>query len=142
MLPILNAFSKHVTVPPAVITELEEGRRLGIDLPDLTSLGWFTVARPISRSAAPLVADLGPGETEVLMLALETRKSVVILDDAMARHVAATLKIPHTGTLGLLINAKTAGLITAVGPFLDQLDRLHFHLASQTRTAVLKLAGE
>ena len=142
ILSILNSLAKHVTVPLAVITELEEGRRLGIDLPDLASMEWFTVTRPISRSAVPLVVDLGPGETEVLMLALETRKPVVILDDALARRVAETLKIPHTGTLGLLISAKTAGLITAVGPYLDQLDRLHFHLATQTRTAVLKLAGE
>ena len=142
ILSILKSLATHVTVPPSVLAELEEGRRLGFDLPDLTSYDWITVERPISRYAVPLVTDLGSGETEVLMLALETRQPVVILDDALARRVAETLKIPYTGTLGLLISAKSTGLISAVGPYLDRLEALNFHLAVQTRSAVLKLANE
>lgn len=92
ILSILKSLATHVTVPPSVLAELEEGRRLGFDLPDLTSYDWITVERPISQYAVPLVTDLGPGETEVLMLALETRQPVVILDDALARRVAETLK--------------------------------------------------
>jgi hypothetical protein len=42
----------------------------------------------------------------------------------------------------LLLDAKRAGLIPAVGPLLDQLDALRFRVAPHTRTAVLKLAGE
>jgi predicted nucleic acid-binding protein len=48
-----------------------------------------------------LVTDLGPGEAEVLMLALEAREAVVILDDALARRAAAMLGLRVTGTLGL-----------------------------------------
>jgi len=58
-------------VPPAVIDELGEGRNLGMNLPDLTGLDWIEIRRPFSERAAPLVTNLGPGETEVLMLALE-----------------------------------------------------------------------
>jgi len=43
---------------------------------------------------------------------------------------------------GLLLDAKSAGLIPAVGPFLSQLQALHFCVAPHTRAAVLKLAGE
>jgi hypothetical protein len=76
------------------------------------------------------------------MLALELREAVVVLDDALARRVAETLGLNVTGTLGLLLDAKRAGLITAVGPLLDQLEALRFRVAPHTRTAVLKLAGE
>lgn len=142
LLHILRALAGGVIVPPAVVDELAEGRALGVNLPDLTALDWVTVRRPVSELAVPLVANLGPGETEALMLALESRKAVVVLDDALARRVAETLGLRLTGTLGLLLDAKRAGLIPAVGPLLDQLEALRFRVAPHTRAAVLKLAGE
>jgi predicted nucleic acid-binding protein len=69
-------------------------------------------------------------------------ETVVVLDDALARRVAQTLNLKLTGTLGLLVDAKRAGLISAVEPYLDRLQALRFRLAPHTRSAVLKLAGE
>jgi predicted nucleic acid-binding protein len=92
--------------------------------------------------ATPLVNNLGPGETQVLMLALESPGAIVILDDALARRVAETCRVCLTGTLGLLLDAKRAGLISTVKPYLDQLNLLRFRLAVSTQGAVLKLAGE
>jgi len=142
LLRILHALAGQVIVPPAVVDELAEGRALGVNLPDLTALDWVTVRRPVSELAVPLVTDLGPGETEVLMLALESREAIVVLDDALARRVAETFGLRLTGTLGLLLDAKRAGLIPAVSPLLDQLQALRFRVAPHTRAAVLKLAGE
>ena len=90
----------------------------------------------------PLVTDLGPGETEVLMLALEATAAIMILDDALAQQVAERLNLKLTGTLGLLLDAKRAGLIPAIAPVVDQLQALRFRLAEYTRLAILKLAGE
>jgi predicted nucleic acid-binding protein len=47
-----------------------------------------------------------------------------------------------TGTLGLLLDAKRAGLIERVEPLMNELGSLGFRLAVHTRAAVLKLAGE
>lgn len=102
----------------------------------------MTVRRPISELALPLIANLGPGETQVLMLALEMREAVVVLDDASAREMAETLDLHLTGTLGLLLDAKKAGLIPALQPILDELQSLRFRLAQRTYSAVLRLAGE
>ncbi len=129
-------------MPPAVEHELAVGRNLGVSLPDLTRLDWVTVRRPISTPALPLVTDLGPGETEVLMLALESADAIVVLDDALARQVAESLNLKLTGTLGLLLDAKRAGLIPVIEPILEQLQALRFRLAEHTRRAILKLAGE
>lgn len=67
LLSILPASTQGVIIPPAVADELAAGRALGVNLPELTGLAWVTVRRPASAAALPLVTDLGPGETEVLM---------------------------------------------------------------------------
>jgi len=58
------------------------------------------------------------------------------------RQVARTLQLRITGTLGILIDAKRLGIISAVGPFLDQLQSFGFRLAPHTRAAVLNLVSE
>jgi len=142
LLHVLPALATQVIVPPAVAEEVAIGRAAGVSLPDLAVLEWVTVRRPVGELALPLVTDLGPGETAVLMLALELPEAVVVLDDALGRRVAETLGLRLTGTLGVLLDAKHIGLVTAVAPLLDQLQALRFRLAPHTREAVLKLAGE
>lgn len=142
LLHILPALVKQVIVPPAVQEEIEVGKAQGVDLPELGALSWLRVEAPQTMAALPLINDLGPGEAQVLMLALEHDEAVVVLDDGLARRVAEMLEIPLTGTLGLLLDAKKVGLIAQVGPVLDQLEALRFRVAPHTRAAVLQLAGE
>jgi len=111
-------------------------------LPDVATLDWIKIRRPASEAVLPLVGGLGPGETEVLMLALESPNAIVILDDGLARWVAESIGVRLTGTLGVLRDAKKAGIISAVKPFLDQLQEHGFWLASKTRSVVLRQVGE
>ena len=142
LLHVLPALTKRVTVPPAVVEELSQGRARGFSLPNPTDLEWVVVRSSGSGPALQLIHDLGPGESEVLVLTLEIPESMVILDDLLARQVAETRGIPLTGTLGLLLDAKRAGLVPEVRPLLDQLLALRFRLSIHTRAAVLRLAGE
>lgn len=142
LLQILPDLAGRIVVASAVEEELQVGRELGVLLPDLGSLDWVEIRRPKSRPAIPLINDLGPGETETLMLSLESPDSVAVLDDALARRVAEVLEIQFTGTLGLLLDAKQARLVPAIRPLLDQLQALRFRLSPQTRSTILKLAGE
>jgi len=59
------------------------------------------VRAPTSLASLRLVHDLGPGESQVLAVALETPGSVAVLDDRLARPEAEALQLPLTGTLGL-----------------------------------------
>jgi predicted nucleic acid-binding protein len=52
------------------------------------------------------------------------------------------LSLRLTGTLGVLLQAKQAGLLPAVSPILDRLQELRFRMDPETRQAVLRLAGE
>lgn len=124
-----------------MVDEIAVGRALGVRLPDLSALEWVQVRQPASAKALPLINDLGPGETEVLMLGLEL-EAVVILDDGFARKVAETVGLKFTGTLGLLLDAKHDGHIPAIRPLLDQLQALRFRVSPQTRQTLLELAGE
>jgi uncharacterized protein len=141
-LELLPQLVSRVTVPTAVAQELAEGRRRGLDLPIPEALPWVDLCAPTSERVVRLVADLGPGETGVLLLALERTDPVVILDDALARRHAEVLGIPLTGTLGILLDAKRRGLVPAVTPLVDDLQHLGFRLSEATRSAVLRMAGE
>ena len=78
----------------------------------------------------------------MLALALECDDAVAVLDDRLARRLARTVDIPLTGTLGVLLDGKSSGLIESVTPLIDELQALGFRLAAATRRAVLELAGE
>ncbi len=142
LLHLLPALVERVVVPRAVDEELGVGRRAGIDLPDPKALEWITIRRPASETVPPWATDLGPGESEVLMLAIESPDSIVLLDDALARRVAQMLGLRMRGTIGVLLDAKRAGLVPSVAPLLDRLQGLRFRLSPRTRAAVLTLAGE
>ena len=141
-LSLLARLADSIIVPPQVVKELETGIDLGIDLPNIRTLNWVNVRNPQSIAALPLVKDLGPGETQVLALALELPGAVVIIDDNLARQVAESLNIKLMGTLRVLLDAKLAGMVPAVAPLLDQLQFLRFRVDQKTRLAVLKMAGE
>jgi predicted nucleic acid-binding protein len=141
-LDLLPRLVSRIVVPTAVAAELAEGRRLGLDLPLPEALSWADLRKPRSEEVLRLAADLGSGETAVLALALESTDAVVILDDALARRHAEVLGLRLTGTLGVLLDAKRAGLVPEVAPLLNDLQALGFRLSRKTRDAVVRLAGE
>ena len=141
-LSLLKSLAGRITVPTAVETEIAIGIEWGVDLPVLRKLDWLDFLTPLCSTAVPLVRDLGPGETEVIMLAMESSDCVVILDDALARKTAELLGIKVTGTLGVLLDAKRAGLIDDLTSVINHLEKLKFRLAPHTRKAVIRLAGE
>jgi hypothetical protein len=141
-LDLLRALASDIRVPCSVASEIDRGISLGVDLPSLTSLPWIGVHAVQSCVHQNWINKLGLGEAEVLQLALETPGSLVVLDDRVARRIADSHKLPIKGTIGLLLDAKNAGLVTAIGPLLDRLDKLGFRLSTATRLAALHLAGE
>src|SRR5581483_8098904 len=76
-----------VSMPSAVQHELEEGQRLGHDVPDVPDYPWLEITDPITNLAPEHAASLGPGESAVIALGLELPDRVLLLDDQMARQV-------------------------------------------------------
>jgi predicted nucleic acid-binding protein len=89
-----------------------------------------------------LETQLDLGESSALALALETPKSLLILDDAKARKLAAQLNLEYTGTLGVIVKAKQKGHLPLVAPLLDKMKRRGFYLSTETEQQALAAAGE
>ncbi len=88
LLHLLPALAGRIFIPSAVLHGLEEGRSCGIDLPDVKALAWLTVRSPSAAQSTPFHKELGLGETEVLMQAMEMNGVVAVLDDGLARKEA------------------------------------------------------
>ena len=129
-LDLLPSLIDPVIAPPAVLSEFGS-QPLWLQVETPTDTGMVAALR--------LLVD--PGESEAIALAYEKRLRLIV-DDRKAREAAQRLGIPVTGTLGLLLKAKQAGLITTVLPLLDALDRHHFRISQALRAEALRLAGE
>lgn len=132
----------RVLIPSAVVSELDAGISLGVQLPDVRKLTWIEIRDPAHANQWQMISGLGPGESAALALAAEMPGTTLLLDDALARRMGALLKIPIRGTLGILLDAKKIGLTKSVKPLIDQLQKLGFRCSATTRNAVLSLAGE
>lgn len=122
-----------VLIPPAVASEIRS-----FPLPQ-----WVTIC-PLPRPADvhPFKMPLGRGETEAIWLSVQLPADQLILDDAAARAEAGRHAILITGTLGILLAAKEAGLLTGVRKEMDALRAASFHISSRTYQKILIRAGE
>ena len=112
-LPIL---CNEVQVPQAVVQELSEGRQRGYDVPDPQDYEWLKIVDPRVIPSEWLNLDLGVGELAVLALALEHPKCIVLLDDRQARRIAQAAGLNVWGTLKVLVEAKSQGLVECIAP--------------------------
>lgn len=87
-------------------------------------------------------ADLDAGESSTLALARASGAVFGGHGRAAWPVPAETLGIPVTGLAGILLQGKKEGLLDAVRPVLDELERNGFRLSSTVVEAVLKEAGE
>jgi len=138
-LPIL---CNEVQIPQAVAQELSEGRQRGYDVPDPQSYEWLKIVDPRVIPPEWLNLDLGVGELAVLALALEHPECTVLLDDRQARRIAQAAGLNVWGTLKVLIEAKSQGLVERIAPHVDLLESTGMWMSDGIRRRVLALAGE
>jgi predicted nucleic acid-binding protein len=128
-----NLFGQ-ILVTPAVAREVAPSI--------LTLPPWVVTRGPWQQHDRILAAGLGPGETEVLSLALEMASPWLILDDLDARRLAHSLGLRTLGTAAVLVEAKRAGFVESVRPLLDLLIQKGFRLAPTVYQTILRIAGE
>jgi len=122
----------------SVVTTPEVQAEVRIELPD-----WVTIqaaSSPDKVKELALKVDLG--EASAIALALEIPNSILILDDLGARKLAENLGIEITGTIGVILKAKTRNLIPAIAPLLKAIRRTNFRLSPKVEAEALILAGE
>ncbi|MGB9242454.1 MAG: hypothetical protein WCC03_03805 [Candidatus Acidiferrales bacterium] len=134
---ILRQMYGTVVIPPAVRRELlrpsapEIVRRYIGQLP-----AWLEVRSPSNPPELSLVA-LDPGERDAIMLATELHADQLIVDDRQGRNEARKRGIPVMGTLGVLREAATLGLLNLPAA-VKRLEATSFHIAPEVLMSLLK----
>ena len=71
------------------------------------------------------VTGLDLGESEAIIYTDETKADLLLIDETAGRKVAQNMKLPITGSVGILIRAKQSGIITE-----DEADKIFQKLRS------------
>lgn len=104
---------------------------------------WIIVSQLRMPHAMPELDLLDAGEREAIALARELNADLLIVDDEAGRNVATRLGFTVTGTLGVLISAKQAGLLVALKPEIERLcTETTFRISAELKNNVIRRAGE
>jgi uncharacterized protein len=142
LLDVLRHWYDAVTIPEAVLHEIEVGAAQGANVPRISGLPWIRVEVAPDVAIGQVMTSLGRGERESIGLALTKPQPLLILDDRTARREAQRLSLRYTGTAGVLLRAKREAIVGQLAPLLDDLRRHGFYLDAKTRAHMLRLAGE
>ncbi|MBE5806817.1 MAG: DUF3368 domain-containing protein [Clostridiales bacterium] len=75
-------------------------------------------------------------------LAQKIAAELVIIDDHAARRTAEYLRLPLTGTLGVLVRAKKDCLLEAVMPMVSQMEACGIYFSNELKRSIRSLAGK
>jgi len=140
-LHLLKELYGEIIIPFAVYLEIEAGKDKAF-YKDLSTYDWIKINRIEDSSTTEYLFDLDDGEAEVLILAREIEADLVLLDETLGRRYAKQLNLRLTGTMGVLLKAKSMGLIPSLKTLLTELTEKGTWLNSKLISKVLELAGE
>ena len=132
----------EVWAPDAVKDELLAGRSKGYDVPNSVDYPWLRIVNPKSMPSEWLALDLGAGEIAAMALALENSNHIILLDDGLARRTAQAAGLQVWGTLRVLLESKSQGLVDKIEPFVTNLSEAGMWVSTDVRQRILALAGE
>ena len=132
----------EVWTPEAVKKELLAGQSKGYDVPDPTKYDWIRIVNPKSMPSEWLALDLGAGELAAMALVLENPQNIILLDDRLARRTAIAAGLQVWGTLKVLLEAKSQGLVSQLAPVIHHLNDSGIWISDEVKQRVLFLANE
>ena len=133
---------EEVWTPEAVKDELLAGRIKGYDVPNPADYPWLRIVNPKSMPSEWLALDLGAGEIAAMALALENSNHIILLDDGLARRTAQVAGLQVWGTLKVLLEAKSRGLVDKIAPYVSNLSEAGMWVSAEVKQRILVLAGE
>ncbi|MDB6006266.1 MAG: hypothetical protein JWR15_3253, partial [Prosthecobacter sp.] len=86
---------------------------------------------------------LDPGESAAISLAIELHADALLMDESEGRAVAQGHGLRTIGIVGILIQARHAGFLTAISPVIDDLRiRAKFRLSDDLVRHALNMCQE
>lgn len=139
-LHLLDALFGNVLVPEAVFFEVA-----GNNKPQSARLRSYLQGKVRAVNMQHFVyldAFADAGETEAMLLYKEDAADYLLIDDKRGRKVAKINQIKTVGSLGVLLQAKRAGLIPCVAPLIAQITSSPVFMGAALINMALELAGE
>jgi len=127
-LHLLPALAEALIAPAAVVAEVRAGWGRGPHLQLPEAAPWLQIEPDLAVPPEIAGWDLGLGESQGLTHALVRPGWEAVLDDFEARRCAHVLRVPVTGTLGVILRAKQAGLIPLARPLVENPVRVGAYL--------------
>jgi uncharacterized protein len=144
LLQLIPELFGEVFIPDAVYHEIVV---VGAGEPGSEEIKEADWAKVVSVSdlllLSKLMQRLDPGEAEAIVLALDLKARFILMDESAGRSVATSHDLEPLGTLGILLKAKKAGLISAVTPVMDKLRaEAHFFISPSLYQFIKTTADE
>jgi predicted nucleic acid-binding protein len=140
-LDLLQKLYTRIYIPFAVYEEIEAGKRKGY-YKDLSKIDWISISKIQDKQAIKFFLDLDAGEAEAIVLATEIYADLIILDEKLGRFHAKHADLKITGTIGVLVKAKSEGLIKELKPLLDELTDKDVWISGKLKSEILKRVNE
>ena len=136
-LGLLRHLFHEVVIRPLVAEELV---RHGVPV----ASEWMQVVGAQDRGElAKLRQQLDAGEAEAIVVAVEIKATLILIDEQRGRRLASEHGLEVMGLLGVLAEAKGRGLIPECKPLLDAIiDRAGFWIGDDLRSRYLVGVGE
>ena len=140
---LLKKMYDEISIPEAVYKELADKKESICKKQVDASLDWIHVEKIENQMAKSMFkTQLHDGEVEVMILAKEKSADIVIIDDANAKKHAKYLKLPVTGTLGVLIKAKRQGYINELKPIIQEMIDKNIYISEKLMKLCLEQVNE
>lgn len=131
-LDLLNKFSNEVVITSIIKNELNINLPLWIKVEDPKNLNYQNL----------LELELDKGEASAIALMLEKKDAILLIDDLKGRKVSEKLNLKYSGTLGLILKAKQAGIIPSVKSIIEKIKSTNFRFSEQLIDEIIKQANE
>lgn len=141
---LLRQLFGRLYIPEAVYREaVVAGREAGGAKQEVSTATWIETVKVQDRLAVEVLLDeLDLGEAETIVLARELNAAWVLMDEKKGRRKVTELGLDKIGTVGILLKAKQAGLLSQIGPDVERLRRQGVSISQQVIEAVLRQANE
>lgn len=146
-LDILRQLYVEIIIPTAVYNEMVKVDKVVPGAVEVQTLSWIQTQTVVDAQKVTKLQinhdNIDLGEAEAIILALELKANLLLMDERRGRALAASYGINVTGLLGVLLQAKRIGLISSVKPLIDQLiEQVDFRVSHQLYMTVLQSTGE
>ena len=142
-LDLLRHLYGEILVPRAVQDEIMAGGSMGIGVKEFQTAEWIHAVEVKDARRPKYFTDLDRGEAEVVALAEEMKAERVIIDELLGRKHARRLGFEVTGSIGVLIKAKQAGILIEIAPLFKAWEETgRLWISEDLKKEALRRAGE